>query len=174
MSATTIHKTVNDRTACGRLLDSVNIAAPQWPDLRSLPSGLYRGCQVCWGRKVNGIGRAKAVAHMETGRVIGRSERTRLKVVEVGPAPTGGVLYKVGGADAIQTDKTHFSISCPERDPTWEEIAAARYALLPKLKDCAMVLPPEDQYVNVHEHCFHVHLLRTLGPGGWAHNKQAW
>jgi hypothetical protein len=109
-----------------------------------------------------------------TGRVIGRSERTRLKVVKIGPAPIGGEHHRVGGADVIQTDRTHFSISCPDRDPTWEEIAAARYALLPKLRDCVMVLPPEADYVNVHEHCFHVHLLRSLAPGGWAHNEEGW
>jgi hypothetical protein len=107
----------------------------------------------------------------KTGRVIGRSDRTRLKVTRVGST---GERYRVGGADVIQTVKTHLSISCPDRDPTWEEIAAARYALLPKLKDCVMLLPPDRDYVNVHEHCFHVHLLRNLAPGGWAHNPEAW
>jgi hypothetical protein len=111
---------------------------------------------------------------MSTGRVIGRSQRTRMKVMKVGPGPFGGEHYKVGGADVLQTDKRHFSISCPDRDPTWEEIAAARYALLPKLKDCVMKLPPEGDYVNVHEHCFHVHLLRTLAPGGPQHNPEGW
>jgi hypothetical protein len=110
----------------------------------------------------------------KTGRIIGRSQRTRLKVTKVGPHPMGGEVYRVGGASVIQTDKTHLSISCPDRDPSWEEIAAARYALLPRLKDCVMLLPPEDDYVNVHEHCFHVHLLRNLAPGGWAHNAENW
>jgi hypothetical protein len=110
----------------------------------------------------------------KTGRIIGRSERTRLKVTKLGPGPWGSDSYRVGGATVIQTDKTHLSISCPDRDPTWEEIAAARYALLPKLKDCVMLLPPDSGYVNLHEHCFHVHLLRNLGPGGWAHNKENW
>jgi hypothetical protein len=109
-----------------------------------------------------------------TGRIIGRSQRTRLRCEHVGPGPLGGQHYKVGAANVLQTNKTHFSISCPDRDPTWEEIAAARYALLPKLKDCVMLLPPEDDYVNAHEHCFHVHLLRNLAPGGWAHNSESW
>lgn len=113
----------------------------------------------------------------KTGRLIGRSDRTRLSVRRVGTVATGvgnSAHYVVGGANILQTDKRHFSISCPNRDPTWEEIAAARYALLPKLKDCVMLLPPEDDYVNAHEHCFHVHLLRSLMPGGWMHNAENW
>lgn len=97
-----------------------------------------------------------------------------MPVRHVGGAAMGGELYEVGGAAVIQTRKTHFSISCPDRDPTWDEIAAARYALLPMLKDCVMVMPPASSYVNVHEHCFHVHRLRDLAPGGWAHNPGAW
>jgi hypothetical protein len=74
----------------------------------------------------------------------------------------------------IQTDRRHLSISCSDRDPTWEEVASARYALLPKARDCVMVLPPEWEYVNLHEHCFHVHLLRNLAPGGRFHNPESW
>lgn len=97
-----------------------------------------------------------------------------LRVYHVGAAPMGGELYKVGDASVIQSRSTHFSISSCERDPTWDEIAAARYALLPKLKDCVMVMPPASDYVNVHNHCFHVYRLRDLAPGGWAHNPEAW
>ena len=100
-----------------------------------------------------------------------------LPVRHVGPSggPAGpGEHFRVGGARVIQTDKRHFSISCDERDPTWEEIASARYTLLPKAKDCVMVLPPEWDYVNVQEHCFHVYMLRTLAPGGRFHNPEAW
>ena len=43
----------------------------------------------------------------------------------------------------------HLSISAPGRYPTWDEIAHARYSLLPADKHFAMVLPPEDQYVNL-------------------------
>ena len=86
----------------------------------------------------------------------------------------GADCYRVGECKVIQTDRRHFSISHEDRDPTWEEIAAARYALLPKLKDCVLLLPPDDEYVNAHEHCFHVHLLRNLAPGGRFHNPEAW
>jgi hypothetical protein len=97
-----------------------------------------------------------------------------LQVKFVGPGPDGSKHYKVGGADVLQTDKRHLSISRPDRDPTWDEIASARYALLPKAKDCVMVLPPEWHYANLHKHCFHIHMLRTLAPGERFHNAEAW
>lgn len=99
-----------------------------------------------------------------------------VKYIGVTPdvAPIEGRVYTVGECHVIQSIKTHISISHPTRDPTWEEIASARYTLLPKLKDCVMVLPPEDEYANLHEHCFHVHLLRSLSPGGLFHNPNSW
>jgi hypothetical protein len=51
----------------------------------------------------------------------------------------------------------HLSISHPWRYPTWDEIAAARYALVPDAVTMAMVLPPSDEYVNLHPNCFHLH-----------------
>jgi hypothetical protein len=51
----------------------------------------------------------------------------------------------------------HMSISHPERYPTWDEIAKARYELLPVDSEFAMMLPPPSEYVNVHNYCFHLH-----------------
>lgn len=51
----------------------------------------------------------------------------------------------------------HMSISCRDRHPIWEEIRDARYALLRDNVTMAMLLPPKAQYVNLHEHCFHLH-----------------
>jgi hypothetical protein len=51
----------------------------------------------------------------------------------------------------------HMSISHPSRYPNWDEIAAARYRLIPADRDAIMVLPPEDEYINHHEFCFQVH-----------------
>ena len=51
----------------------------------------------------------------------------------------------------------HLSISHPTRNPRWEEIAMARYDLLPDEVTMAMYLPPRDEYVNVHRYCFHLH-----------------
>lgn len=54
----------------------------------------------------------------------------------------------------------HMSIAHPTRYPTWDEIADARYALIADEVTMAMVLPPSDEYVNVHPNCFHLHELR--------------
>jgi len=53
----------------------------------------------------------------------------------------------------------HLSISHPERYPTWDEIKTARYDLVPHHLTMAMLLPPPDEYVNVHLNCFHLHQL---------------
>lgn len=50
----------------------------------------------------------------------------------------------------------HLSISHPARYPNWEEIKDARYALLPHGITAAMILPPPEEYVNVHPNCFHL------------------
>jgi hypothetical protein len=54
----------------------------------------------------------------------------------------------------------HLSISCVDRDPTWQEIATARYRLLPEVAEMAMYLPPLDEYVNLHPFTFHLHEVR--------------
>jgi len=95
-------------------------------------------------------------------------------VTHVGSGPLGGEVYRVGECDVIQDDKRHLSISHPKRYPTWDEIATARYALLPRMRDCVMVLPPDDEYANLHPNCFHVHVLRDLAPGGRFHNPDSW
>jgi hypothetical protein len=51
----------------------------------------------------------------------------------------------------------HMSISHPSRYPNWDEIAAARYRLIPTDRDAIMVLPPVNEYINHHEFCFQVH-----------------
>lgn len=45
----------------------------------------------------------------------------------------------------------------PGRYPTWDEIADARYALLPTDLSVVMHLPPPDQYVALHDTTFHLH-----------------
>lgn len=51
----------------------------------------------------------------------------------------------------------HISISHPERYPSWDEIMYYRYRLCPKDITMVMYLPPLNEYVNLHEHCFHLH-----------------
>ena len=45
----------------------------------------------------------------------------------------------------------------PGRYPTWDEIADARYELLPDNTIMVMALPPKDAYINAHPTTFHLH-----------------
>ena len=51
----------------------------------------------------------------------------------------------------------HMSISRPDRYPSWDEIAKARYELMPKDITVVMFLPPPEEYINIHNCCFHLH-----------------
>ena len=56
----------------------------------------------------------------------------------------------------------HISISCLHRYPSWEEIKAAWYDLVPGAGvefEGAVILPRKEDYVNLHVNCFHVHQL---------------
>lgn len=55
----------------------------------------------------------------------------------------------------------HLSISHPERYPTWEEIKEARYDLLPNECTVGILLPPKEEYVNIHPNCFHLHEVKA-------------
>lgn len=50
----------------------------------------------------------------------------------------------------------HLSISHTARYPTWDEIKEARYRFCPNDLTMAMLLPPMEEYVNVHERTFHL------------------
>lgn len=54
----------------------------------------------------------------------------------------------------------HLSISHPKRYPVWHEIRTARYKYLPADVFVAMLLPPLEEYVNLHENCFHLWEVR--------------
>jgi hypothetical protein len=63
-----------------------------------------------------------------------------------------------------EPDRFHLSIShrtsdgraAPGRYPTWDEIHDARYRFCPLDKTMAMLLPPQDEYVNLHATTFHL------------------
>lgn len=57
----------------------------------------------------------------------------------------------------------HVSLSYPKHDPSWADIKEIRDAFFPGDIDCMMVLPRTEDYVNVHQHCFHVWQY----PGEW-------
>jgi len=44
----------------------------------------------------------------------------------------------------------------PGRYPTWEEIVDARYRFIPNEVHVAMLLPPREEWVNVHSTTFHL------------------
>lgn len=49
------------------------------------------------------------------------------------------------------------------RYPSWDELAHARYELLPENIDVVMHLPPPDEYVSVEDTTFHLHENREGG-----------
>jgi hypothetical protein len=97
-----------------------------------------------------------------------RTSRQRLpEPIEV-PLPVPAALiglepnarrYQVGGCTVLvgSTEATgyHLSISHPSRYPTWDEIAHARYKLVPNVT-MALLLPPGSKYINIHPNCFHL------------------
>lgn len=71
-----------------------------------------------------------------------------------------GILFAMVAAEPAGL---HLSISFrdhrgrPSRYPTWDEIAGARYHLLPDDHDFVMHLPPTSEYVAIHDTTFHLH-----------------
>lgn len=81
----------------------------------------------------------------------------------------GSVLYVWGYCRVLVENHGgeigwHLSISCQNRYPTWDEIKHARYDLLPADITMAMLLPPADEYVNLHKNCFHLHQISNEEP----------
>jgi hypothetical protein len=60
----------------------------------------------------------------------------------------------------------HMSISTPHRLPTWEEVREARYAFVPDEVTMAMLLPPRNEYMNIHEYCLHLYQVPGDVPMG--------
>lgn len=53
-------------------------------------------------------------------------------------------------------DLLHVSLSFAHRDPKWTEIKAVRALFFPETIDVMMMLPAAEDYVNVHQHTFHM------------------
>ena len=64
---------------------------------------------------------------------------------------------------AQEPDGWHLSVSFKDnrhhgsRYPRWDEIADARYRLLPDNVTMVMFLPPPEEYVALHDTTFHLH-----------------
>lgn len=50
----------------------------------------------------------------------------------------------------------HLSIAHPSRYPTYDEIKEARYEFTPNKATMAMIFPPKEEFVNIHQNCFHL------------------
>jgi hypothetical protein len=111
-------------------------------------------------------------AHNRTRRV-NRRRTTRINpaslTLEEIPVPNevaarllGGInphvrAYRLGACSVIVTREFgywHISIAHPGRYPSWDEIAEARYRLIPDNFTMALLLPPRAEYVNMHPNCF--------------------
>ncbi len=57
---------------------------------------------------------------------------------------------------SIDNGYWHLSISHASRYPTFDEIRDARYELLPNDITVAMLYPPKEEYINLHNNCFHL------------------
>lgn len=81
----------------------------------------------------------------------------------------GQRAYLLGECAVLQSigfERLHLSISHHQRYPTWDEIAAARYHFLPPQTDVVQVLPPDAEYVNVHDNVFHLYTAEAVRRGG--------
>lgn len=67
--------------------------------------------------------------------------------------------FRMGGCNIYVAQSHvgwHLSISHLDRYPTWDEIAEARYDLIPNEVTMALLLPPQEKYLNIHSNCFHL------------------
>jgi hypothetical protein len=80
------------------------------------------------------------------------------QVLEMAVWNTADKLRVIATVDSHPHGKLlHVSISYPKRDPSWGIIKAVRYAFFPADIDVAMMLPRQEDYINVHQHCFQMH-----------------
>ena len=77
---------------------------------------------------------------------------------------TGLAIHEKDGNTVLISDGPgrmwHLSISREDRYPVWDEIKEARYALIPNEITMCMILPPKEEYVNLHRNTFHLHEIR--------------
>lgn len=107
---------------------------------------------------------------------VGFGQKPQTKTPEIKEAPMHPLLIQAMEQGALEPNTKHYtmgqcrilvspphedfgwhlSISHPTRYPSWDEVAKARYALLPTDLDFVMVLPKPEEYVSIHENCFQV------------------
>jgi len=80
-------------------------------------------------------------------------------IVELDSPLRGTRAFRVGGCTimvGVEMGLWHLSISHPDKYPDWDIIKFVRYSFCPKNITMAMLLPPPENYVNVHKNCFHL------------------
>lgn len=50
----------------------------------------------------------------------------------------------------------HVSVSCPDRVPSWDELAAIKELVIGPDRHAYQVFPPRAQWISIHEHCLHL------------------
>lgn len=102
---------------------------------------------------------------MSRGALGNQDRRRELREVEI-PLDVARMLepgsraYVMGGAHIIASQQKagwHLSISCENRLPTWEEVRDARYAIVPDEATMVLLLPPQSEYVNIHDFCLQLY-----------------
>ncbi len=58
--------------------------------------------------------------------------------------------------------KWHLTISRENRYPHWDEVTRARYSLIPDHVVMAMLLPPKDDYISLHDYVFQLVEVKEL------------
>ena len=107
------------------------------------------------------------------GRGLGRghgSNTPNLPIIrekQMPPLPglqPGSKYYKMGRCKIILSPPFrghgwHMSISRDDHYPSWDEVAHAWYSLVSDADERTglMILPPHDQYIDIHNFCFQVH-----------------
>jgi hypothetical protein len=89
-------------------------------------------------------------------RAAAKNPDRQRNIVKVAGTWAGADIYRMGPCAilvAIEDGKWHLTISRKDKLPSWEEVRDARYALVPDEVTMAMLLPPKDEYVNLHEYC---------------------
>jgi hypothetical protein len=101
--------------------------------------------------------------------------REPLPLLELDAAPlvmfpnTPVRVWQLGECSVVVTHNNgtewHLSIAHPLRYPYWDEIAEARYRLLPPGITMAILLPPEENWVNIHPNCFQMNEVHAPDDG---------
>lgn len=66
------------------------------------------------------------------------------------------VILSIDDGDWHMSISHKFPDGRPGRYPSWDEIFQARYLFCPADKNMVMMLPPQEEYVNIHETTFHL------------------